>query len=236
MKRIRLLGLMLLAVFALSAVAATSAFAEEEPIILPTPTPTAPLTFTGVSEGETILQGTAEASKVKCLKAPNTGEFTSAHLGKVTVDFEECKLGASNCSSAGDAAGTILLTNADVHLVDILPGSVLTLGLLIIPLEGGKNVFKFKCGIVTEEVLGGVIGTVFNGKGEALKTLEKAKLVLVLWKQVTQGMQDVTACMTPAALCGGAVELKSSFGLGEELSAEIAHWHITFAKEVEVHF
>jgi hypothetical protein len=82
MKHVKLLGLALLALFALSAVASSVAMAN--PTILPTPTAGEPLTFTSKTKAGSVtaLESTS-GKRIVCKEATNEGEFTSADHGKV---------------------------------------------------------------------------------------------------------------------------------------------------------
>jgi hypothetical protein len=233
MKRIRLLGLTLLAVFALGALAAQGAMAEN-PTILPEAASSA--TFTGTSTSAPTLQTTSKQT-ITCTKAKTKGGFTSSSGGTITLDFEGCKKESSACTGAGEAT-EVILTGGKFELVDVLPSGTLDLGVLVTPEEGGKNQVTFKCGIITTVVTGQVIGVADNAKGELLKSLEKGKEFILLFKNNgTVGEQAIKTCDFPEAKCKGATfELKSNFGLGAELAAEVVDSTLVFEKEVEFHF
>lgn len=236
MKRIRLLGLALIAVFALGAFASASAFAEN-PEILPVPSAGSPANFTSVA-GEAKLV-TSGGSEITCTKATNKGLFTSQDLGTVDITFEGCKFpGIGKCTSPGQAGG-VILTEGDLHLVDVLVAGTLDLGVVITPHEDGNSKpLTFTCGgIATVEVTGAVIGVVDNSAGALLKENTKFKELKVLWKQSSTGEQEIKECMFSKAFCEGKkFLLESNAGLGVELAAEIADATLTFEKEYEVHF
>jgi len=241
MKRIRLLGLALIALFALGAFASAGAFAGN-PEILPKPTEKAPLTFTSTA-GKTELKTTKDVETV-CQKAKNTGEFTSQDLGTVTIKFEECKAEPGKCNSPGQAAGVILI-EGDVHLVDVLPAGTLDLGVAITPHQDGnpKEDVSYTCGGIAKTlILGTVIGVADNAAGALLKDLEKFKETKVLWKQnASLGEQEIKECDLLTAFCepGGVKKkflLEADFGKGHELAVEIADATLEFKTEVEVHF
>lgn len=234
MKRIRLMGLALLALFALGILVASSASAEL-PEILPVPTVEKPAKFTSEA-GEVELETTV-GTRVTCKKAKNKGEFDTQDEGFVLVDFEGCKDEGANCNSPGDAAG-VILTFGNMEAVDILPGGVLRLGLWIEPEEEEKIAdLTFTCGVVKVTMLGSVIGAVENAAGGTLLDLEKFKELKVLWKRTTLGEQEIKECMTLIVLCKkGPFELRATFGLGEELAALVADATVKFEKEYEVHF
>ena len=241
MKRIRLMGLALIAIFALGAFASASAFAEN-PEILPVPTKEVPLTFTGTST-EAVLQATKEANKVKCAKNKDTGEFTTQDAGKVSIDFEGCETKGASCTSPGDAKGVILVEGV-TELVDVLPTATLDLGILITPTAIGGGVLKFECsGVFTVEVKNSLIGVVDNTKGELLAANTKTKELKALWKAEEKegkpvlGEQQIKTCDLLKATCEGKkFGLESNFGKGAELTAEITDATLTFNKEAEIHF
>jgi hypothetical protein len=232
MQRLRLLGIALMATFALTAIAAATASAEN-PEILPVPSTTTPLLFTSSGVNATLVP-TKEEEKtiVKCKKVRNEGDFTSADLGTVTIDFEECKAGVANCSTTGDAAGVILLDKADMNLVDYKEGTTLLLGAVIEPLEGAVNIFKFKCGVLGVEVRGSALGKV-----SGVESLVKTATAKLEYKR-KKGEQELTKCELLKAFCAGKeFKLEQNFGAaGFELAGEEAEANITFAKKVEVHF
>ena len=113
MKRIRLLGLALMVVFALGALAAATASAAEPTKILPEPTAAKPVTYTAKS-GETRLL-TVGGTEIKCKKDTSDGSFTTPNFGDFDVLFTECKgpLG-STCTSTGAPKGLIEI-KGEVH-------------------------------------------------------------------------------------------------------------------------
>ncbi len=111
MKRFKLLGVAFMAIFALSAIAATTASAEEFTKILPIPTAENPLTGTDKSGPGTLL--TIGKNQVTCEKDTSNFSFTSPNLGTFHATFEGCKtevLGQKlTCTGTGDKEGQILL-------------------------------------------------------------------------------------------------------------------------------
>jgi hypothetical protein len=105
MSRIRLLGLCLVAVFALSAVAVSVAAAEEKTKMLPE----SGVAFTGKQVGEGELTVVSGGFAVKCKTATGSGTIESANLGKFKTTFKECGVagGTKNCTTVGQAEGVI---------------------------------------------------------------------------------------------------------------------------------
>jgi hypothetical protein len=244
MHRIKLLGLTLIAIFTLGAIASTTAFAEEtgNPLVLLPKGGTFPVTFEGTSEKAT-LEGTKSTNKIQCEKDKNKGTIDSPRLGKVEIDFEGCKEPTSKakCTTPGDAAGTILVKLADIHLVDILPNKVLEPGLAVLLLEN----IKIECGILEVEVLkdaikglqflGTVIGEIFkNAAKELLTSGAFIKAFTVIFdrelnakKEPVPGEHKVKTCDLALEFCEEKTKkefykflLLTSFGGVEELTSE----------------
>lgn len=228
MQRLKLLGVALMAVFALSAIASV-ATASANPTILPEPTEKAPLlySFLGIEKSVPVLEGTKEGSEIKCTVILGKGDFTSGESGPVDIDFEGCTAtkGGASCTTAGDAKGTIL-AKATATLVDFKVGGVLELGILFTNVK-----LTVPCGALTIEIQGSAIGKVDNVKNNV-----KTKAALVLVHQ-TKGEQAITTCELLEAVCKGKTfKLESNVGKGFELAGEEAEANITFEKEAEVHF
>jgi hypothetical protein len=153
MKHLRLLGIALLAIFALGAVAAATASALE-PGLLYLEKGKGPFKFSVTGGGGHLAAG---ASTVKCTKITGTGESKEEKhviLGLGTLDFTGCKIEkakvTSACNSEGDAKETILVP-IDWHLINVLEKEKLEPGIAVLPLplEG----FHFVCAAGTVLVL-----------------------------------------------------------------------------------
>ena len=249
MKRIRLLGLALIAVFALGAFASASAFAEEPELKFESgavPTAGEPASFTAEGPTESLLESEEVSGKfisVKCAKVKGKGAFTTQDKGTVEIDCEGFKNSeGQKCNSPGDAAGVILL-KGETQLVDVLPSGTLDLGIWIEPKNAaGTGDLEFICGgVVTVKLLGSVIGVIDNTAGTLLTVAEGAvakKEVKALWKQ-SKGKQEITECMALKTLCStGPFDLKTDFGLGigETLSGQLGDALVAFTKAVKLAF
>jgi hypothetical protein len=119
MKRFRLLGLLLVALFvAAMAMSAVATAADETPLNLPFK---AGETFTGKSEGEPEFKnsnGTVVCKEGVSLLAGNTIDSNLPPLGKFEIHFSGCKQPAINqpCTGLGETEGTILVKGT-WHLV-----------------------------------------------------------------------------------------------------------------------
>jgi hypothetical protein len=110
MKRFRLLGTLLVAVFATAMAMSAVAAADETPLNLPFK---AGEVFTGKSEGEPKFissNGTVACKEATSLLAENTIESNLPPLGKFQIRFLGCKDEATGttCTGLGDTAGTVL--------------------------------------------------------------------------------------------------------------------------------
>lgn len=118
MKRIRLLGVALMAVFALGAIAAITASAEVTLIL-----PEKGVTVKSKSGKGTLL--TVGGSQVICQKDKGESSFTTGNLGTFKVDFEECKakvpiIGSAPCTGTGEPKEVILLVGEVHYLLALL--------------------------------------------------------------------------------------------------------------------
>ena len=123
MKRIRIVGLCLVAALALSAVAAASASAKE--VLYELSAGSFPATFT--SEGGESKLEASNGETVTCKKVKDSGTIGSAtegsgktaHLGTVTITFTGCTakvfIGSAKCQS-GTTKEEIVLSSVTFHL------------------------------------------------------------------------------------------------------------------------
>jgi hypothetical protein len=224
MRQIKLLGVALIAIFALTATAATTAALAEQPEILST----LPAKFTG--KGGVGKLELTKGKKIECKTNTNSGEFTSVNLGIITIDFHECHAEETSveCHSLGDKEGLILV-GGDLHIVD-LGGTSLPLGLVVILLSelhvecAGGILFLIK----TDN---GVIGEVTG-----IKSGEKTKTAKVKFES-TGGTQKIKTCTQEKTFCEGKeFLLLGNVGKGFELGGEATESEVTFEKEAIVDF
>jgi hypothetical protein len=124
MKRLRIIGLALLALFALGAFAASMASAVEGVL---------PNTATGTGEGGTATLETTNKEKISCTKVSVLEiKFSTDINGTATIHFTGCKAeGALPANSLGDESG-VILSKVNV-LVCLVEKAALVFGLLIQP-------------------------------------------------------------------------------------------------------
>jgi hypothetical protein len=122
MQRFRILGVALMAVFALSAV--VSATASAEVVMLPEITTTEK--WTGES-GKGSLEVLKGAAVIECKKDKSEGTFEPKKpLGSFHIDFEGCKASIATCTGLGEPVAGTILTLGTFHLVYDTLGSVLS--------------------------------------------------------------------------------------------------------------
>jgi hypothetical protein len=202
MHRFKLVGLALLAVFALASVAAASASAET-PLILVLPgEKVSELKYTGEG-GKGVLEDaglrTIEGTKVKATAtfAAVAGKEADAETGEAALTFEGTKKGAVACRSetkAGvkDPVETILVNTALTAASEETTAKALQ-GVLVNTL---KEVLFINCGGVKEEVTGSlpclvtpVLSEVAAGGNVEILCSEK------------EGVQQTGKCVETKATC-----------------------------------
>jgi len=132
MKHFRILGLAVLALFALSAFAASMASAEEG--ILP------PSNFT--IKGGTQKLATLAEEEIVCKKVEGSGTFLTEkekdQHATGTLDFKECTSGGFAVNTLGDASGVILAKV--LYLVCLVEPKTLLFGFLVLALENPVHI------------------------------------------------------------------------------------------------
>jgi hypothetical protein len=167
MKRMRMMGLLLVVVFAFS-VAASSASAS--PVfytkVVYGGTANTPVKFTGTL-GAAFLEGEVSKSKIECSGGTAAGEITGPTLTqKNNTTFTGCKAQGFPCNSAGDPEGTIKTAPLEGELGDV---KLNTPGIRLFR-EGAKGTGElatFSCagGAIAVKVKGSVIGQLSGASG-----------------------------------------------------------------------
>lgn len=186
MKRIRIVGLCLVAVFAFGAVAASNAFAADL-LFKATVGNIAGGTFLS-SGGASTLETTGK-TKVTCTTVTNHGLFHSTTLGLVLILFKGCKesLFKTSCNS-GSGAGEIhipLSTIFHLGLAHSVTSTSVPAIIILLPAAG----INFTCagGTIPVKVTGNVIGELQSGGVQA--PLNKPFKALELVFKQTTGVQ-----------------------------------------------
>jgi hypothetical protein len=176
MQRFRILGVALLAIFALGAVAAVAANAEEGFL----PRKTNDFTFEGTAKNKPTLETTA-GSTIACEKLTGSGTLKSdKQAEKVTLDFDGCSALGFPDNTLGDTSGLLLLTEAAASVCLLTGGGF---GLIIEPKEVHIEVPAISTLLL---VKGSVIGKI--------TTVGPAKEYGVEFAG-TKGKQNITECV-----------------------------------------
>jgi hypothetical protein len=166
MKYLRLSGIALLAIFALTAVMASTASAAEPPALI---------TYAG-SGAFTLTSGkgkleTSGGLVVACASDQGTGQLggkggsVQARTAELTVLFNKCESVGKPCTSAGEPSGSIITTKLLGIFGRIKPGEA---GVLLSPKAGIATQFivPVKCGTINFEASKSVIGTLKTPSGK----------------------------------------------------------------------
>ncbi len=198
MKRMRLIGLALVALFAMGALASASASAA-----LPEFSPAKGVTLTGTS-GKAVLETLGGGTKVECSGGSSGGEITGEKtVSKVKITFTGCKSAGFACTSGSDPSGT-LLTNELTGTLGYISKANKEVGILFKPTTG-KEFIEFNCvgGIVKVKVLGLLICPITP--------------VNLVVKEYTLKCEQKEGDQKPTKFEGGEVEvLKTAINGGEE--------------------
>lgn len=206
MKRYRIIGVVLLAVCAVSAVASANASAA-----LPEFLPTSGVKIIGKATSKAILQ-TVAGTKVECSGGSSEGEISGAKtVTKVKITFTGCKASGFACETEKAGKETIV-THEITGTLGYINKATPEVGILFATTKAGDFFTEFNCagGIVKNKVLGSVICPI----GEVNKSLEKFTLKCA----------QKAGVQIPTKFEGGETEgLKTSINGGtEEGSAEEA--------------
>jgi hypothetical protein len=151
MKHFKLLGVALMAVFAIGAMlASTGASALTLPALLPI---AENKSFTGANVGAPKLESKA-GSVIECKTATATGAQETDTLGTFHITFEGCETAiVGKCTSTGDAEGSILTLGSFHYVLDTLSTSETSVAVLFLP-----GITKFECTkFVKNEVKGELV-------------------------------------------------------------------------------
>lgn len=178
MKRIRIVGLALVAVFAMSVVASTASAAgpvfytkAELGSVAPSK-----IKFTATI-GAAFLEGKTSKSKISCTDTSGSGagavgETVSAKVTENNVTtFTGCETGGIPCTSAGQATGIIVTKSLKGFLGGI---SATVAGVRLYSQTEGRGAGKlaeFECGAGVAKVVvtGSVIGSLSGSSGKVVK-------------------------------------------------------------------
>jgi len=219
MKRIRVIGVCLIAAFAISAVASSVATAAPEFYAKTAVGTTAgPIAFSGTL-GAAFLEGKG-GTKITCTAGSAAGEATSAtKTENNTTTFTGCATGGFPCHSAGQAEGTIQTENLAGSLGAV--GSKKD-GIRLYNQSTGKGgtLAAFACagGTVNVVVTGSVIGELTGASGLTVAEGKLPSATQDLTFAETKGIQKYTKFTEGE---GGTEQLSSAINGGTpELSGQ----------------
>jgi hypothetical protein len=168
MKSMRMMGLALVAVFALSIAAST---ATASPVfytkVVVGGTASGPIKFTGTL-GPAFLEGQVSKTKIECSAGTANGEVTGATLTKKNVTvFTGCKSGTFKCENG--AEGVITTKSLEGEL-GALTASVPGIRLFDEGTGKGGELAAFSCagGSIGVKVKGSVIGSLSGAAGNVV--------------------------------------------------------------------
>lgn len=182
MTRIRMVGLAIVAVFAVSMVASAVAGAAENPVLLnSTGGAVTNETFTGKDTTVSLLRSTALLSgAMECATSESAGTVSTTTAGDgmtsgvASVTFKKCKTSAGKCANKGteEITGTV-----SVLLVWLGPEADKTVGVLIsiLPYTGGPRgtnaLLSFVCAGELIDVEGSLLALTSRKIGETFTTV-----------------------------------------------------------------
>ncbi|MGA8363290.1 MAG: hypothetical protein WB709_02085 [Solirubrobacteraceae bacterium] len=217
MKRIQIVGLCLMAVFALSAFAASSASAGE----LLFKATTGNIVGGGFeSLGGLSLLRALGGNTIHCKEVHNHGRFLSTTLGDVLILFLGCTTevfgGTVNCQNSGTGEIHLPLATTLFHLGLAHLGTNNSIPAIDILLD---EEVKFKCSISTITVKGDVVGALQLANGSQVPLSTPEKEINLVFNESELGMQQLTEFLMPG---GGLVKhhLTSTILGSEKESAE----------------
>ena len=220
MKRIRIVGLCLVAIFALSATAASSASAGE----LLFKAVTGSIVGGGfLSASGLVLLVTHTGKLIHCKDITSHGLFLSSTLGNILIRLLGCtaKEGITvNCNTAGAGTGEIHLPLTTLFHLGLAHLGINTSIPAIAVLLGPKGIELECTKLIGIKITGAVIGALQKANGEPAKLNESFKEINLVYKQTANGEQELRLILMP----GGALQtydLSTSFnGAPAELFSE----------------
>jgi hypothetical protein len=194
MKRMRVAGLCLLAMFATNAATAVSASAV-------LPEFSGPFNKTFTSKSKTSVLETVGGIAVKCTADTNSGEITGPQTGSMSIVFTGCKLGKVPCNTPGAAPGVIATATLSIR-VGYINKAKKEVGIDLVE-AAGAPFMTYGCGPVLRGV---VIGSVIGKITPTNKLVTPSETFILKFTQAV-GVQK------PVKLEGAPIDvLETSFG------------------------
>lgn len=179
MKRIRLVGLCVVAVVAMSAAVAASASAslpERGKCASGTEFENKGCTVSGaknkfkwvpnvktafsMTSGAATIRSSAEAPPVECAKSKSKGDFIGPKGSEFAVTFEGCSSAGEKCTGGAKAKAGQVITNKLEGIIGFISPGVVGEDVKAV---GGGVLASFKCGPNNVEIDGSVIGEIGSG-------------------------------------------------------------------------
>src|ERR1700720_4403261 len=162
MRKLRMLGVALLALFAVGAVAAATSSAVL-PVFLPLATSANPVKFIDKSGAGTFR--TAGGTVLTATSDESTGEYLSTALGEFDILFLGVKSSGVACTGLPDTVSGSVLVKGTFHLVYLLALSAKHVGVAFL-----LNEVHFSCSIVLVRLRGCMIGLILPVNTAVLST------------------------------------------------------------------
>jgi hypothetical protein len=165
MKRIRIMGLCLVAVFAMSALASSASAAPVFYSKAAIGSVVPPVPFTGTL-GAAFLEGSVSKSKITCVGGTATGEATGPTTTKNNVTtFTGCETGGIKCQSG--ATEGVIVTKALEGVLGGISATLPGIRLFDETEKKGGTLAEFSCGggAIKVVVKGSVIGSLSGANG-----------------------------------------------------------------------
>jgi hypothetical protein len=236
MKRIGIVGLCLMAVFALSAMAASSASAAPGLLLARIQGGGSPAGVTFLSSGGLAQLWTHSGKEIHCKDVTNHGLFLSSTLGDLLIRFLGCTtpnpLGGERfkCNTAGAGTGEIHLPLGLTSFQLGLAHLTITVGRIPAALILLEKDVKIICGGGLAEVLvlGAVIGALRldEGSHEPIPLEKPFNTALLSFEQTANGLQHLRLFLFEDKLNSYDLDALTKEGLTHipaELASEVAN-------------
>jgi hypothetical protein len=231
MKRLQLLGLMLMAVFAFGSTVVASASATERGVLTLKETGTSvEATGENVANKGTLTAGTQSITCKKLnvlsvvLELPGKGHFNLADKD-ADIHFSECEAAGIKCNSEEDGAGVILL-RVLTHLINMLDKAagklVAGVAFLVLDSKLAANLLIL-CGVLHITVRGVSFGLIdpLNAKKEITLTEKVKHFTVTALKEHVCDKENETVCDEL-----GAKPLEANFGAGFVAATEVTEAYL----------
>lgn len=217
---VRLLGLALIASFAMSAFAAAGASALS---ISPAGSELKPIAYTVSTKGITLT--TESGTSRSCSgSSAGTGSFTSGTGGPLKLVLAGCTYGPASCTSVGQPTGSIATRSLTAKLV-YLDAAHTKFGLLLTP-SGSETFAEFDCGFFghfawTGSLIGQITKPSLGGtSAQATLILNSTSFGVQAYQQVegTGVKHHITESRNGGAADGLAFEAELTINLAQQVT------------------